>query len=89
MADHSVCARDELNGNEASEALMFCFDNAFNSREALLRCRFGPFVSSFLRVFVFLNAGKKKRVEFSTAEKVLFFSVSRSLLKRRQGVHDH
>ena len=29
MADHSVGARDESNGSEASEALMFCFDNAF------------------------------------------------------------
>ena len=27
MADHSVGARDESNGSEASEAL-FCFDNA-------------------------------------------------------------
>ena len=61
MAGHSVYAQDELNGNEASEALIFCFDNAFNTRKALLRCQFGPFVSSFLRVFVFLNAGKKKK----------------------------
>ena len=29
MADHLVGARDESNGSEASEALMFCFDNAF------------------------------------------------------------
>ena len=28
MVDHSVGARDESNGSEASEALMFCFDNA-------------------------------------------------------------
>ena len=28
MADHSVGARDESNGSEASEALMFCFENA-------------------------------------------------------------
>ena len=28
MADHSVGAQDESNGSEASEALMFCFDNA-------------------------------------------------------------
>ena len=54
MADHSVGARDESNGSEASEALMFCFDNAFP--EVLFRCRFGPFVSSSLRVFVFLIA---------------------------------
>ena len=29
MADHSVGARDEWNESEASQALMFCFDNAF------------------------------------------------------------
>ena len=29
MADHSVGARDESNESEASEALMFCFHNAF------------------------------------------------------------
>ena len=28
MADHSVIARDELHENEASEASVFCFDNA-------------------------------------------------------------
>ena len=28
MADHSVGARDELHESEASEASMFCFDNA-------------------------------------------------------------
>ena len=29
MADQSVGAWDELNESEASQALMFCFDNAF------------------------------------------------------------
>ena len=29
MADHLVGARDESNDSEASQALMFCFDNAF------------------------------------------------------------
>ena len=29
MADHSVCARDESHESEVSQALMFCFDNAF------------------------------------------------------------
>ena len=28
MADHSVIARDELHESEASEASVFCFDNA-------------------------------------------------------------
>ena len=27
MADHSVVARDELHESEASQTLMFCFDN--------------------------------------------------------------
>ena len=29
MADHSVGARDESHESEVSQALMFCFDNAF------------------------------------------------------------
>ena len=28
MADHSVIAREELHESEASEASVFCFDNA-------------------------------------------------------------
>ena len=35
MADHSVGARDELHESEASEAKVFCFDNA--SPEILLQ----------------------------------------------------
>ena len=35
MADHSVGARDESNGSEASEALMFCFENASQKTLAL------------------------------------------------------
>ena len=35
MADHSVSARDELHESEASEALMFCFDNASQKSLAL------------------------------------------------------
>ena len=37
MADHSVGARDELHESEASEAKVFCFDNA--SPEILLHAR--------------------------------------------------
>ena len=55
MADHSVSAQDESNGSEASEALMFCFGNAIPEKSCFV-CRFGPFVSSSLRHFVFLNA---------------------------------
>ena len=29
MADHSVGAQDESNESEASQAFMFCFENAF------------------------------------------------------------
>ena len=36
MADHSVGARDESNGSEASEALMFCFDNALPEKPCIV-----------------------------------------------------
>ena len=36
MADHSVGARDESNESEASEALMFCFDNAFPGKSCFV-----------------------------------------------------
>ena len=36
MADHSVGARDESNRSEASEALMFCFDNAFPEKSCFV-----------------------------------------------------
>ena len=36
MVDHSVGARDKSNGSEASEALMFCFDNAFPERSCFV-----------------------------------------------------
>ena len=52
MADRSVGAWDESNEIEASQALMFCFDNAFAEKT----CFLGPYVSPSLRVFVFLNA---------------------------------
>ena len=60
-ADHSVCTRDESNESEVSEALMFCFDNGFPELRVLHRCRFGPFLSPSLRVFVFLNASAIER----------------------------
>ena len=63
MADHSVGARDESNGSEASEALSlislsiwsFCF--VLPTRFCVPECH-------------------RNRVESSTAEKVCFFSVS-------------
>ena len=36
MADHSVIARDESNESEASQALMFCFDNAFSEKSCFV-----------------------------------------------------
>ena len=55
MADHSVGARDESNESEASQALMFCFDNAFPEKSCFV-VDLVPLSSSSLRVFVFLNA---------------------------------
>ena len=60
MADHSVGARDESNGSEASEALMFSFENASPENSCfvvdLIR-----FISLCLRVAVFLNATRRDR----------------------------
>ena len=36
MADHSVGAQEGSNGSEASEASMFCFDNAFPEKLCLV-----------------------------------------------------
>ena len=36
MADHSVGARDESNESEASQALMFCFDNALPEKSCFV-----------------------------------------------------
>ena len=55
MADHSVGAQNELPEIEASEASVFCFDNASPEKSCFLDdlvC----FISLFLRVFEFLNA---------------------------------
>ena len=73
MADHSVGARDESNGSEASEALMFCFDNAFPEKSC--------FVVNLVLCFVLptrfcVPECHCKRVESFTAAKVFYFSVS-------------
>ena len=81
MADHSVGARDESNGSEVSEALMFCFDNAFPEK-SYFRCRFGPFVSSSLRVFVFLNATATEW-NLPQQRKCAFFQFPRSLSEEK------
>ena len=50
MADHSVGARDESNESEASQALMFCFDNAFPEKS----CFVVDFVLFFRPPYAFL-----------------------------------
>ena len=59
MADHSVGAWDEFHESEASEASVFCFDNAFPENYCFvdgLVC----FISLCLRVFEFLNAIRRE-----------------------------
>ena len=61
MADRSVGARDELHESEASEASVFCFDNASPEKSCFvggLDC----FISLCLLVFVFLNATKNEKL---------------------------
>ena len=53
MADHSVGARDEWNESEASQALMFCFYNAFPEKS----CFIVNLVPLFLPPFGFLCSG--------------------------------
>ena len=58
MADHSVGARDELHESEASEAPVFCFDNASPEKSCFvdgLVC----FISLCVRGFEFLNATRR------------------------------
>ena len=59
MADHSVGAREELHESEASEASVFCFDNASLEKSCFvdgLVC----FISLCLRDFEFLNATRRE-----------------------------
>ena len=87
MADHSVVAWDELHESEASQASMFCFDNAFLLKSCLfvdLVC----FLSLLLRVAAFLNAVRSDRSVHRLPllrEKV---SGSMHSLRRKKGVHD-
>ena len=50
MADHSVGARDESHESEVSQALMFCFDNAFPEKP----CFVVDLVPSFCPLYPFL-----------------------------------
>ena len=73
MANHSVIARDELHESEASEAWMFCFDNASPEKSCFmdgLVC----FISLCLRVFEFLSKIEVSEI-FHRRERE-FFSVS-------------
>ena len=59
MADHLVGTRDELHESEASEASVFCFDNASPEKSCFvdgLVC----YISLCLRVFEFLNASRRE-----------------------------
>ena len=60
MTNHSVGAWDELHESEASEASVFCFDNASPEKSCFmdsLVC----FNLLCLLVFVFLNATRRDR----------------------------
>ena len=73
MADHSVGARDEWNESEASQALMFCFHDAFPEKSFFV-VDLVPLFRPPMRFCV--PECHRNRVESSTAEKasVLFFS---------------
>ena len=73
MADHTVGARDESHESEVSQALMFCFDNAFSDKSC--------FVVDLVLFFALpkrfcVPEWHHKSVKSSTAEKLFFFSVS-------------
>ena len=60
MADHSVGARDKLHESEASEASVFCLDNASPEKSCFVDgvvC----FISLCLLAFVFVNATRRDR----------------------------
>ena len=59
MADHSVGAWDEFHESEASEASVFCFDNASPENSCFVDCLV-CFLSLCLRVFEFLNAIRRE-----------------------------
>jgi len=58
MVNHAVGARDESHESEASQALMFCFDNASPKKSCFvvdLVC----FIYLWLRAAAFLNATRR------------------------------
>ena len=90
MPDHLVGARNKSDESEASQALMFCFDNASPAK-----CCFGIDPVCFCFAFLIsccVPECHQKEVKSSTAEKVFFFSFLRLPLRenrRRKGPHDH
>ena len=61
MTDHSVGARDELHESEASEASVFCFDNASPEKSCFVDgLRLVCFISLCRRVFEFPNATRRE-----------------------------
>ena len=72
MADHSVGARDESHGSEVSQALVFCFDNAFPEKSCFvvdLAFLFRP-----LYPFLCCRMPPQESEIFHSRESVLFFS---------------
>ena len=91
MADHSVGARDESHESEVSQALMFCFDIAFQESLASLLSIWS--LCFALPTHFCVPECHRKRVKSSTAEKetekkntlsVLFFQFPRSSLRGNQ-----
>ena len=58
MADHLVSARDKLHESEASEASVFCFDNASPEKSCFVD-GLVFLISLCLLVFVFLDATRR------------------------------
>ena len=85
MADHLVGAWNEVHESKASQASVFCFDNAFLQKSCLfvdLVC----FFSLCLRVAVFLNATRSDR---SVHCLLLREKVDQcNSLRRKKGVHE-
>ena len=72
MADHSVGARDESHGSEVSQAVVFCFDNAFPEKSCFvvdLAFLFRPLYS-----FLCCRMPPQESEIFHSRESVLFFS---------------
>ena len=59
MATHLVATWDELYESEASEASVFCFDNASPEKSCFV-VDLVHFISLCLRVVVFLNATSRE-----------------------------